>query len=312
MLSRSLLLISILSITFVHSKKNVNNRPIIGILAQSTKGTSVESLGKTYIDAAYVKYVESSGGRVVPIKNNLSHDELSNLFNSINGVLFPGGDVDVVDSGYAKTGEIIVKLAKKAFDKGDYFPLWGTCLGFQFLATAVSGTSSILSSSDAENLVLPLDFSRGYKESRMFSSMSSKLAKYLSTASTTVNLHRNCVTTASFDGNMKLTQFFRVLSTNYDRNQKHFVSTMEGIKYPFYATQWHPEKNSFEWTKALKIPHEAMSIEVTQYFSNFFINETRSNNHKFKSIEEQEKNMMYNYCPIFTGNISNWVQTYII
>ena len=86
---------------------------------------------------------------------------------------------------------------------------------------------------------------------------------------------------------------------------------MEGIKYPFYATQWHPEKNSFEWTTALDIPHYPMSIDVTQYLSNFLVNQARLNSHKFKSLKEEEANLIYNYPPVFTGNISHWEQTYI-
>ena len=34
---------------------------------------------------------------------------------------------------------------------------------------------------------------------------------------------------------------------NKDRKGKSFVSTMEAKTVPVYATQWHPEKNAFEW-----------------------------------------------------------------
>ena len=198
-----------------------------------------------------MKYLESSGARVVPITTGLSDEEVVNIFNSINGVLFPGGDVSVTDSDYARIGNVIFKQAIEAFTNNDYFPIWGICLGFQLLATMVSGSSSVLSHSDSENLPLPLNFTPQYQNSKMFTNISPKLAKYLSTAPTTLNLHKNCVSTETFKSNKKLNNFFRVLSTNYDRQGKEFVSTMEGIKYPFYATQWHPEKNSFEWTTAL-------------------------------------------------------------
>lgn len=43
---------------------------------------------------------------------------------------------------------------------------------------------------------------------------------------------------------------------------------------PFYATQFHPEKNSFEWATRLKgIPHSKNAIRVGQYFANFFVDE---------------------------------------
>jgi gamma-glutamyl hydrolase len=289
----------------------LNNRPIIGIVAQSTKGTPVENLGKSYIDAAYVKYLESSGARVVPIKTSLSEDEVVNLFKSINGVLFPGGDVSVTDSDYAKIGKLIYNQAMTAFNNNDYFPLWGICLGFELLATMVSGSSSVLSHSDSDNLPLPLNFTPEYQNSRLFANIAPELAKYLSTAPTTLNLHYNCVSTETLKANKKLNNFFRVLSINKDRNGKQFVSTMEGNKYPFYATQWHPEKNSFEWSTALNIPHYPMSVEVTQYMSNFFVNQTRQSRHKFKSSKEEQAQLIYSHPQVFTGNISNWEQTYI-
>lgn len=47
------------------------DRPIIGILAQTTRG-HMETFGRTYIGASYVKYIESAGGRVVPIRYRLT------------------------------------------------------------------------------------------------------------------------------------------------------------------------------------------------------------------------------------------------
>jgi gamma-glutamyl hydrolase len=46
-----------------------------------------------------------------------------------------------------------------------------------------------------------------------------------------------------------------------------------------YATQWHPEKNAFEWASFLRIPHSPEGIEVTQEMANFFVSEARRSNH---------------------------------
>lgn len=46
-----------------------------------------------------------------------------------------------------------------------------------------------------------------------------------------------------------------------------------------YATQWHPEKNAFEWASFLRIPHSPEGIEVTQEMANFFVSEARKSNH---------------------------------
>lgn len=293
-----------------YTTATLNNRPIIGIMSQETHGKIYPKFGQSYIAASYMKYLESSGARVVPIMNDLSEEETEKLFNSINGVLFPGGGVNLSTSGYAKIGQHIVDLAKAAFSKGDYFPIWATCLGFEFVSTLISEDVNILSQTDSENLPLPLNFSQDYRNSKLFGKIQDPLSHFLSTASTTMNMHKRSLLASTFARNQKLRSFFKILSTNKDRNGLEFVSTLEGIKYPIFATQWHPEKNAFEWTVKENIPHHDMSIKVTQYMSNFFVNQARLNQHRFLSPEDEAAALIYNFTPVYTGNVSNFEQCY--
>lgn len=43
-----------------------------------------------------------------------------------------------------KIAKYIIDLAKEANDKGDYFPIWGTCLGFEELLIALTNDLKIL------------------------------------------------------------------------------------------------------------------------------------------------------------------------
>lgn len=93
---------------------------------------------------------------------------------------------------------------------------------------------------------------------------------------------------------MELKKFYKVLSTNSDGTLE-FVSTIEGratvtnhccwlgaaliklsaaYSYPIYGTQWHPEKNPFEFLKAY-IPHSPSAVRTTFYMAEFFVNEGR-------------------------------------
>ena len=77
-----------------------NARPIIGILAQELPNSLQESYNETsYIGAAYVKYIEAAGARVVPILINQDDEYYELMFNSTNGLLIPGGAVSLTDSG---------------------------------------------------------------------------------------------------------------------------------------------------------------------------------------------------------------------
>ncbi|XP_072307373.1 gamma-glutamyl hydrolase-like [Eucyclogobius newberryi] len=95
----------------LNSSPEINQRPIIGVIAQDTKNPTPER--QSFIAASYVKFLEAAGARVVPIHINKSDDEYKALFKSINGVLFPGGTVSLSQSGYAKASRLFLALAKE-------------------------------------------------------------------------------------------------------------------------------------------------------------------------------------------------------
>ncbi|XP_008395039.1 gamma-glutamyl hydrolase-like [Poecilia reticulata] len=97
-----------------------------------------------------------------------------------------------------------------------------------------------------------------------------------------------------------LKSFYKVLSTNTDGNTE-FVSTVEAYRFPVYGTQWHPEKNAFEWSRPY-IPHSPSAVRTTFYTAHFFVSEARKNFHRFQSEEEESKALIYNYNPVYTGN----------
>ena len=88
----------------------------------------------------------------------------------------------------------------------------------------------------------------------------------------------------------------------------HFFT---GKELPFYATQWHPEKNSFEWCEERNIAHSRDAVKVTQYFADFFVNEARKSEHRFKSRQLENKYLIYRYDPIYTGAAGHFEQCYI-
>lgn len=282
-----------------------NERPIIGVLAQDVFDPKPHR--NSYIAASYVKFVESAGARVVPVMINKSEDEYTRLFKSINGVLLPGGGVSLESSGYSKAAGIFYRLALEANSNGDYFPVWGTCLGFELLTLLTSG-ELLLSHTNTSGIALPLDFTEDVQGSRLFKEFPEELMKSLATEPLTENSHQWSITTQNFTANEKLKKFYRVLSINTD-GQNKFVSTMEAYDFPIYATQWHPEKNAFEWTRPY-IPHTPSAIKTTFYMANFFVNEARKSFHSFASTEEEEKALIYNYNPEYTGIQSAFEQTY--
>ena len=291
------------SLQFTPRRRKIQtDRPIIGIVAQSTRRMPFENRGSFYISAAYVKFLEQSGARVVPIRADLSESELKALFHSINGAVLPGGRVGLFNSSYANTSRMIFNLARETFDNGGYFPIMGMCLGHQFLATVLNGLGVIRVPTDSRNFLAPLNLSKDYRESKLFRDVPDYLAKAFNSSPTiTAHNHRYSLPVQLFEENIKVKNFYKVLTTNVDRKGKQFVSTMEARKYPFYSTQWHPEKCSFEWSVRQTIPHDLTAIQLAQYISNFFVNEAKFSSHKFTTEREARKALIYNYKPVYTG-----------
>lgn len=293
-LSVSLILLSVLS--NIHA---LNNRPIIGVFTQPT-GDEISKFGQQYIAASYVKFMESAGARVVPIKYSISEGEAQELFNSINGFLLPGGGVDFgTQHQYWNTLSLIFNLAVKANKEGDYFPVWGTCMGFQEICILTSQNLDLLAPFDSENITLPLTFTPLAKSSRLFAKAPSDIFNTLATLPVTMNNHHYGVAPADWNANKFLPSTFNILSTNVDRAGKEFVSTIEGKTIPIYASQWHAEKVSFEWNIHEVINHSVESVLANQYVANFFVNESRKSTHAFANVTAETAALIYNYQPVY-------------
>ncbi|KAL5018134.1 hypothetical protein ScPMuIL_003856 [Solemya velum] len=277
----------------------VNERPIVGVLLQETSNPSLH--GDTYVPTPYIKYLESAGARVVPVRVKKPYSYYKRLFSQINGVLFPGGGDDLIRSEMAKTAKIIYKLAIKANDAGDYFPIWGTCQGFELLTVLTSG-ENILTNYDAENISLPLVFSPGYNESRLLRNLPSDVYTSLTTENVTLNAHQWGLSPKNYSENQKLSKFYQILSTNKDRKDKEFISTIEAYSYPIYGTQWHPEKNLFIWNPKLVVNHGKSAVRVAQYFADFLVSEARKSQHKFFNKKCEAHSVMENYQPEYQAD----------
>jgi len=248
----------------------LNLRPIVGILTQPTDGILMK-YGSSYIASSYVKYVESAGARVVPLFHNSTTEELDTIFSKINAILFPGGGADLSpDTQIFQTGKYVYQKALEANDNGDFFPIFGHCMGFELLALITSQDPNILSGVDAEDITLPLNFTAAAETSRWVGPLPQNLHNILSKQPVTMNNHVECVTPDDFQNNSFLPTFYNILATNVDRKKKEFISLWEGIDYPVYGMQWHAEKPQFEWNPKEVINHSSDAIKAMQYFSDFF------------------------------------------
>jgi len=248
----------------------------------------------------YVKWIEQGGGRVIPIRYDTDQTELEHLISSLNGVLFTGGGLDLsLNTTYVETAMSIFKLSQKK--PNDYFPVWGTCQGFQLLnVLAADDSGVVVPGFDSEDISWSLDISPDSFKSRLFSGLPSEIVKFLATENVTMNFHHDGVTPETFNSNTKLSGFYDLLSTNSDRKGRVFVSTMEAKDWPIYGTQWHPERQQFEFNDVdVGFNHAYDSIRANSAVGAFFVNECRKNNHQFVNKTEEASRLIYNYVPTY-------------
>ena len=263
----------------------------------------------SYVAASYVKFVEAGGARAVPIRFDAPQAELARLFRSVNAILLPGGEADVASlaaSGYAQAGAFLWAMAADAAAVGDYFPLHGTCLGWEQMAVLAAKNGSALTrsppfaSSDGGAV---LEWAPVAASSRLFGGAeNAALRKALAAEPAAYESHTAGVEPGAFAAFPKLVSTLRVLSTSRDANGREYVSTAEGAgRMPLTATQWHPEKALFEWNTRLAIPRGGAAAAAASHIAAFLGTEARRSAHMPRSAAERDAMLIANHCAVFTG-----------
>ena len=105
-----------------------------------------------------------------------------------------------------------------------------------------------------------------------------------------VNMHTYGIAPEKFETDKGLGKMFTMTSTSHDdEHNSTFAATIESPRYPFYATQFHPEKQVHFWQDEMGLDHSWESIMLNRYFADTFIEQVRRNKNTFGNYEETQK-----------------------
>ena len=152
-------------------------RPLIGIYPTVGHSPGAYDEYQSWLSAA------GADSRVLP--TTFTGAKLEPLFQSLNGFLIPGGG-----DPFGESVDAMVRRAVRANEGGDYFPVWGTCLGFEWLTDIFGGSRSTIDDGyDSEGLKLPLTFTAAAAASRTYAAQNASVQHWLATEPLTYNLH---------------------------------------------------------------------------------------------------------------------------
>jgi len=218
----------------------------------------------------------------------------------VNGILFPGGNGD-----YLETGDHVFKSAITENDAGNFYPIWGTCLGFENLAIFASDSGSPLSYLESTNQSLLLDFLVDPTTTKMFADLADP--EYFHEEAMTYNHHSFGLALEEFTTDAGLGGMFTATSLSTDViTGDTFVATFESPKYPFFGTMFHPEKVLTMYNEE-HVNHSWASVHYSRYFADRFIELARENTNTCGDFEACQALLIDNYEIIVTdtyyGNV---------
>eukprot|EP00566_Odontella_aurita_P000816 CAMPEP_0113549456 /NCGR_PEP_ID=MMETSP0015_2-20120614/13442_1 /TAXON_ID=2838 /ORGANISM="Odontella" /LENGTH=377 /DNA_ID=CAMNT_0000450165 /DNA_START=496 /DNA_END=1629 /DNA_ORIENTATION=- /assembly_acc=CAM_ASM_000160 len=263
---------------------NYPRRPVVGVLTEPNSRRT-----EHYIAASYVKWLEAAGARSVAIPWEATDAHVEDIFKQVNGILLPGGS----DSRLPRAAKKIWELAKEANDNDDFFPLWATCLGFEYLIQIVGDEDeeTLQTGFDSWNISMTVNFTDEVQDSRLFANK--EIRDIMTSHPVAMNNHHHGIEPKKFASDSSLSSTFLFTATNIDRKGRPFVGAIEARHYPFYGVQFHPEKNSFEFatfpgtdTPYEAINHSAEAVRVCLYMAEFFVSKARRNTHVYKDVKQ--------------------------
>jgi len=205
---------------------DATHTPVIGIISQTLEKEMVNDTRfegwNSYIMKSYVDWVEAAGARVVPLIVGESEEDTLEKLKKLNGVIFPGGDGD-----YLEYGRYIFNTLKAMNDNGTFYPVWGTCMGYEYIASYVSDNGwNVLDVYDYDTGSMALEFVVDPRDTKMYNWLGDR-AFLFENYNVTYNAHHWGMNPNKFKTDKGLSALFHHTAISYMSDGRPFVASIE-------------------------------------------------------------------------------------
>ena len=220
----------------------------------------------------YIKHIEAAGAIPVPMNTlQMTDEEVVEFMGKVNGVFLTGGTINVIEKG-KNTSRILQKsrlihdTAKEMNDRGIHFPIYGICQGIQEMGLNTMDDISHFSielfdhANKCDSLTMACDPAESWLlgDYPDYSELESENVFFY---------HKNGIQLNDFFNDRGMKESWKVLGTCKDKNNVEMVALMEHKQYPFFGTQFHPEKIMAEFHPEANMPHTEISYRIAHYLA---------------------------------------------
>ena len=155
--------------------------------------------------------------------------------------------------------------------KGDYFPIMAVCLGHEQIHYILSDYDKNVRISVVDESPTKHGLDNVTRSANFYKEMSDQLFNELTHQNISYYHHSYAIGPALYAKHSKVNEYLEITSYNSDTQGTIFIGSTQGKQFPIYTTQYHSEKNPFEWN--IPANHSDAAIKITAAHSNAFIAE---------------------------------------
>ena len=282
-----------------------DKKPIIGILTQPVGTDKKDTFNyNDYILEINDNFVRWAGSKTVAIPYDISEDNLTEMLRQVNGVLFTGGGLHMINETtgeqhpYYKTAKQVMQYSKYMKDvKNQTWPVLGICQGLEVVSLIQSGDDmSVLDEIFMYGENRNVSWASNASHSQLWGTFPEYLREAMEDHKLSLHAHSFSVSVPTFhrtslDETMTITQTDNYTLANMSRSS--FVDSMEAKNYPIYVTMYHPEYQLLDftgpkmWSLASHTENKKFTDEIAFRLSLKLNRDARTNTNKVSEGQTQ-------------------------